>query len=128
MEKKKRGTSAYREADTGERKGLPGEKAKEWNQRQGNGELQKKGSLILFMEVMAQNSYSWNCPKLSCFESVLSMRHIANKLERKRSHFILMFENKTNSSGSLKNLFITKLAHGLNINCFPLSFLMHWMF
>lgn len=48
----KRGTSAYGVADTGERKGLPGEKAKEENQRQGNVELQKKGSSILFMEVM----------------------------------------------------------------------------
>lgn len=48
----KRATSAYRVADTGERKGLPGEKAKEENQRQGNVELQKKGSSILFMEVM----------------------------------------------------------------------------
>lgn len=48
----KRGTSAYRVADTGERRGLPGEKAKEENQRQGNVELQKKGSLLLFVEVM----------------------------------------------------------------------------
>lgn len=50
----KRGTSAYRVADPGERKGLPGEKAKEENQRQGNVQLQKKGSLILFAEVMTQ--------------------------------------------------------------------------
>lgn len=39
-------------ADAGERKGLPGEKAKKENQRQGNVELQKKGSSLLFMEVM----------------------------------------------------------------------------
>lgn len=32
-------------ADIGERKGLPGEKAKEENQRQGNVELQKKRKL-----------------------------------------------------------------------------------
>lgn len=48
----KRGTSACRVAYTGERKGLPGEKAKKENQRQGNVELQKKGSSLLFMEVM----------------------------------------------------------------------------
>lgn len=55
LAKGQRGTSAYGVADTGERKGLPGEKAKEENQRQGNGELQKKGSLILFMEVTTQD-------------------------------------------------------------------------
>ena len=44
----------YGVADTGERKGLPGEKAEEENQRQGNVALQKKGSLILFLEVMIQ--------------------------------------------------------------------------
>lgn len=44
-QREKRGTSVYRVADIGERKGLPGEKAKEENQRQGNVELQKKRKL-----------------------------------------------------------------------------------
>lgn len=51
----KRGTSAYIGADsTGERKGLPGEKAKEENQRQGSVQLQKRGTLTLFVEVTTQ--------------------------------------------------------------------------
>jgi len=93
----KRGTSAYRVADTGGRRGLPGEKAKEENQRQGNVELQKKGSSLLFMEVMTRPHTVGtvpNCPALS----VPSMRHLA-KLETKSNcnDFILMFENKSNS-------------------------------
>lgn len=53
--KGKRGTSAYGVADTPEREGLPGEKATEENQRQRNGELQKKGSLVLFIKVTTQD-------------------------------------------------------------------------
>jgi hypothetical protein len=62
-----RGTSAYG-ALMEERGKACQERKQKRESKQGNIELRKKGSLILFMEAMTQASYSWNCPKLSCVE------------------------------------------------------------
>lgn len=62
----KRGTSAYRVADTGERKGLPG-KAVEGNQRQ-KCTAAEEGSSILFVEAMTLSLMRLGWLKLSCLE------------------------------------------------------------
>lgn len=53
LAKGERGTSACRVADTGEKKGLPGEKAG-GKSKAGRLALQKEGSLILLVEGMPQ--------------------------------------------------------------------------